>query len=299
MKPNFQTISITDETYPTLLKNIHNPPRTLYVRGSIRALSLSQPYITIVGTRKATYDGKTITKEIACDLAQKGFVIVSGLALGIDGAAHEGALLAKGTTIAVLGNGIDTIYPRCHERLAERILESGGAIISEYPPGTPAYPNQFLERNRIVSGFSIATIVVEAPARSGSIATAHLALEQGRDVFVIPGPTTHANYRGSHTLIRNGARLAANAEDIYDDLKDSLRNWFPEFREPKHCKNENAKGGLQEKIIKLLKASKRALPLHAIIENIETDPQTAAQCLTFLTMEGTIEEQNGQFIIKK
>ena len=145
-------------------------------------------------------------------------MVVSGLALGIDAAAHEGALDGGGRTVAVLANGLDTVYPPSHEQLARRILERNGCILSEYPPGTPAFPSQFLARNRIVSGLALATVIIEAPARSGTLVTAKFALEQGREVFVLPGPARHPNFAGAHRLIREGARLIATADDILEDL---------------------------------------------------------------------------------
>ncbi len=183
-----------------------------------------------MGTRKATSQGRFIAKEIAKKLSEMGMVIVSGLAMGIDTAAHEGALAGAGRTIAVLACGLDNIYPRQNENLAKKIIGTGGAVISEYPVGTEAFKNQFLERNRIVSGLCIATIVVEAPRESGALVTARLAAEQGREVFVFPGPTNHPNYHGSHKLIRDGARLVSSIDDILEDLNSEIPN-FPAFAE--------------------------------------------------------------------
>src|SRR3989339_275158 len=209
-------VSFDDSRYPALLKEIPDPPTRLFCRGQ-----LPHPdsiCIAIIGTRKATTQGKAMAQRIARDLAASGIVIVSGLAMGIDTVAHKGALEASGKTIAVLANGLDNVYPAQNTSLANDLLAHGGAILSEYPAGTPAYPNQFLERNRIVSGLCVATIVVEAPERSGTLATARFALEQGREVFVVPGPADHPNYIGSHRLIRDGARLVTAASDIYEDL---------------------------------------------------------------------------------
>ena len=172
--------------------------------------------IAIVGTRRATPDGKSTARRFAAELARAGIVIVSGLAFGVDAAAHEGCLDAEGKTVAVLACGLANIYPRNNEPLAKKILAQGGAIISEYPPDMPAYPSRFLERNRIVSGLSKGTLVIEAPERSGSLATARFALEQNRDVFVVPGPIAHPNFKGSHALIRQGAELVTTPEDILE-----------------------------------------------------------------------------------
>src|SRR3989344_4971641 len=163
-------ISQKNPEYPSLLKEIQNPPEKLYVLGNLPSEPLAnRPKIAIVGTRKATAQGRLLAKEIARKLTELGVIIVSGLAMGIDTSAHEGAVKAGGQTIAVLANGLDTIYPRQNENLAKKILELDGAIISEYPTNTPSFPNQFLERNRIISGLSIATIIIEAPERSGSL----------------------------------------------------------------------------------------------------------------------------------
>ncbi|MEK7481868.1 MAG: DNA-processing protein DprA, partial [Patescibacteria group bacterium] len=172
--------------YPALLREIPNAPEKIYILGKLPPEESLK--IAIVGTRKATDQGRIIAKKLAEKLTNLGIVIVSGLAMGIDTAAHEGAVVANGKTIAVLANGLDKIYPAQNENLAKKILELNGAIISEYEPGKPALEHQFLERNRIVSGLSVATIVIEAPERSGSLVTARLAAEQGREVFVFPGP---------------------------------------------------------------------------------------------------------------
>lgn len=228
-------INQKDPAYPRLLKEIPNPPENLYLLGNLPEKDTQK--IAIVGTRKATAEGKKLAKEIAKKLAERGIIIVSGLAMGIDTAAHEGAIAAclpdgsQGKTIAVLANGLNSVYPAQNENLAKKILESDGALISEYPPETPSFPNQFLERNRIISGLSVATIIIEAPERSGSLATANWAAQQGREVFVFPGPANHSNFRGSHKLIRDGARLVASLEDILEDL--GLENPKSEILNPK------------------------------------------------------------------
>ncbi|MDP2650618.1 MAG: DNA-processing protein DprA, partial [bacterium] len=216
MANEFKVIDIKEEDYPFLLKEIPNPPKQIYVRGVVPDLRL--PAVAIVGTRKATTAGIGIAEGVAADLASRGITIISGLAMGIDTAAHRGALGVRGRTVAVLGNGISEIYPAQNERLAEEILETGGAIISEYPPGEPSFRGNFIHRNRIISGLSVAVVIIEAPLRSGALSTAGFAAEQGRNVFVVPGPVTHPNYVGSHALIRDGATLATGAADILEDL---------------------------------------------------------------------------------
>ena len=202
-----------DPGFPQELREIPHPPFALYIRGILPDPKTAR--LAIVGTRRATPDGKTTARRFSAALARAGAAVVSGLAFGIDAAAHEGCLDADGTTIAVLPGGLNEIYPRNNARIAERILGAGGAIVSEYPPGEPAYPARFLERNRIVSGLSRGVLVIEAPERSGSLATARFAIEQNRDVFVVPGPVTHPHFRGSHGLIRDGAELVRGPEDIF------------------------------------------------------------------------------------
>lgn len=173
-----------------------------------------KPTVAIVGTRKPTSYGREVTQRFSYELASRGVVIVSGLALGVDGIAHTSALEADGTTLAVLGNGLPEINPRSHAALAAKIIEQGGAIISEYPPGTPALGHRFLERNRIVSGLSDAILITEAALRSGTMSTATHALEQGREVFVVPGNITSPMSAGCNALIAQGALVATKPEDI-------------------------------------------------------------------------------------
>ncbi len=213
-------VDLNGENFPKPLRDIPGFPRKLYYQGIL--LSEAEACITIVGTRRATPWGLEIAGVMGRDLAEAGITVVSGLAVGIDGAAHRGALKGGGRTIAILAGGLNKIYPREHESLAVEILKAGGALVSEYEPGADSLPNQFLERNRIVSGLSLGVVVIEAPLRSGAISTAHYALEQGREVFVVPGPAHHYNYFGAHKLIRDGARLVTSARDIIEDLGDRL-----------------------------------------------------------------------------
>ena len=205
-----------DEAYPALLREIHDPPFGIYILGTLANADFGKS-IAIVGTRRGTPEGRSIAKRFARELADAGCPIVSGLALGIDAAAHEGCLeTAQGITLAILAGGLDAIYPATNEHLARKILERGGGIISEYPFGSPPLPYRFLERNRIVSGLTKGVLVVECPDGSGSLATARFALEQNRDVFVVPGPISHPNFFGSHSLIRQGAELVTKPEEIFE-----------------------------------------------------------------------------------
>jgi len=286
-----------DAAYPPLLKEISNPPSPLYLLGVVP--SPSDVTIAVVGTRKATREGMLFAKQIGSDLSKAGAVVVSGLALGIDGAAHEGAVSVHGRTIAVLASGLDLIYPRTHENLAREILDNKGAIASEYKKGAPALPHQFLERNRIVSGLSVATVVIEAPIHSGALVTAKFALEQGRELFVVPGPVNHPNFRGSHMLLRNGARLVTSAAEILEDLENTISNYqltlpLSEKREPL----SEVKDEADILIVSALKDSPEPLSVDNLAENIKLELHIVNQRLTFLTLRGVIEEKNGRFRLK-
>ncbi len=216
-QPGHDLVLFHDSDYPPLLRQISDAPFGLWTDGDRGCLSAQPPSVAMVGSRKASHYGRSQALTIATQLAGRGCTVISGLALGIDAAAHEGALQAEGITLAVLGSGCDQIYPRRHWRLADRIREKG-LIISEFPPGTMAYPGHFPRRNRIVTGMSQAVIVVEAALRSGSLVSARLALAQGREVMAVPGPVTHPNTRGCHHLIRDGAALVESAEDVLREL---------------------------------------------------------------------------------
>lgn len=273
---------------PFLLKEIPSAPLEIYILGEMPDESLSK--IAIVGTRKATTEGRSIANQLARSLSRAGAVIVSGLAMGIDTAAHEGALSVSGRTIAVLGNGIGEIYPRQNENLAKRILEANGAIISEYPAGTPSFPNQFLERNRIVSGLCIATIVIEAPEHSGALVTARLAAEQGREVFVVPGPVNHPNYRGSHQLIRDGARLVASVEDILEDLNINIETQNSKSKIQNYNSKFKTADTNQLLILKTIQEAGEPLNIDKIIQLTKLEPQTVNQSLALLIIEDLIKE---------
>ena len=206
--------------YLRLLSEVPSPPKQLYVMGTLPAERL--PSVAIVGTRKPSSYGKEVTQRLAYDLAKKGLVIISGLALGVDGIAHRAALEAGGITIAVLANGLPQIYPATHKDLADQITKQGGAVLSEYEPETSARTYQFLQRNRIVSGLSDAIIITEAAARSGTLNTAMHALEQGKEVFVVPGNITSPLSTGCNTLLKQGARPVTCADDILEVVAPDL-----------------------------------------------------------------------------
>lgn len=211
-----ELISEKDDGYPPLLREMSSPPTKLYILGDNHVLSGGG--IAIVGTRKASPRGREVAKKFAIDIAGAGFVVVSGLAEGIDTAAHEGAIEAGGKTIAVLGTAIDSVYPKENKDLANRIIEGWGAVISEYGPSEGTSKESFVLRNRIISGLSLAVVVIEAPETSGALATARFAGEQGRGVFVVPGSIDDPNYVGSHALIRDGAILVTSVEEVLSEI---------------------------------------------------------------------------------
>ena len=212
-KLEVQLISFWDESYPALLRKIFDPPALLYLRGRLP----TKDCFAIVGSRRATTSGLQLTHQIATGLAEHDICIVSGLARGVDSAAHRGALAAGGATIAVLGCGIDRIYPPDNTRLFLEIAVDN-AIISEYPPGTPPLAGHFPGRNRIISGLSRGVLIVEATENSGSLITGDFALEQGRELFAIPGPVQHPNSRGTNQLLKEGAQLVTDSSDILSAL---------------------------------------------------------------------------------
>jgi DNA processing protein len=218
--PDAHLLTPSDAGYPALLREIARPPPQLFIRGNVDALSL--PQLAIVGSRNATPVGAETAHSFASYLATRGFCITSGLAEGIDAAAHRGALAARGRTLAVCGTGPDTVYPRQHERLADEIVAAGGAIVSEFAPGTPVFRANFPRRNRLISGLSVGTLVIEASVRSGALITARHAMEQGREVFAIPGSIHNPVARGCHHLIRSGAKLVETAADIVEELSGLL-----------------------------------------------------------------------------
>lgn len=214
-EPGNHLITCQDPRYPALLAEIPDPPPLLFVRGDPTVLD--QPQLAMVGSRNPTPAGLQAAHDFAAHLAGAGMTITSGLALGIDGAAHYGALDGPGRSIAVMGTGLDRVYPARHRDLAHQIAAQG-ALVSEFPPGTPPKADHFPRRNRIISGLSLGTLVVEAALRSGSLITARLALEQGREVFAMPGSIHNPLARGCHALIRQGAKLVENAQDIAEEL---------------------------------------------------------------------------------
>ena len=218
-------LSPTDANYPPLLKEITLRPDYLFIEGQISLLN--QWSIAMVGSRNPTATGIETAQRFAFELTQAGFVITSGLAIGVDTACHLGAIKHNGATIAVLGTGIDVIYPRQNRALSQRILDSGGVLMSEYRLGTPPLAHNFPKRNRIIAGISMGVLVVEATLKSGSLITARLALEYNRELFAVPGSIHNPLSKGCHQLLRNGAKLVETTQDVYEELGQFIRTPIP------------------------------------------------------------------------
>ena len=274
-----------DNGFPLLLKEISFCPFGIYVLG---VLKLPEFPVAIVGTRRATPRGKEAAKAFAFKLGSAGFAIISGLAMGIDEAAHQGALDGGGKTIAVLGTPLDNIYPKQNEGLAKRILEKGGAVISEFSLGNDYHPQNFLIRNRIISGLTKAVIVIEAPEKSGALATARFALEQNREIFVVPGNIGAQNYKGSHGLIKAGAALVEGPEDILDFFNVKTGKKLPELEE---------NGGDENKILSVLMENGGELAPDKILEMAGIDAGILNKNLAKLTIKGIIKEINGKYTL--
>jgi len=293
-QPTIDEIHIDSPGYPRLLREIAAPPQILYHRGFLPGPSLS--LFAIVGTRKATRDGTSLARRIARELAERGFGSVSGLAFGIDAAAHEGTLEGGGKTFAVLANGLDAIYPTYHERLALDILHQGGGLLSEYPMGTPALPHHFLERNRIVAGLALATIVIEAPVRSGALVTARLAAEHGREVFVFPGPAGHLHYTGSHHLIRTGARLVSSLADIFEDLQGEF-SFHTADPQPTAGISPHTLSPDEKELCVHIQQSGSGCTIDQLVVLTGKEPSFINQKLTPLIMKGVVIEKPGGIFV--
>jgi DNA processing protein len=279
--------------YPQLLEATAQPPWVLYTRGN-REL-LGRPGIAIVGTRTPTVYGKRMAEQYARELSRSGVCVVSGLARGIDGAAHLGALEEPGSTIAVLGCGIDVIYPKEHAYLYGRIAEKG-LILSEYPPGRPGAPGLFPQRNRIIAGLSLGTFVIEAALKSGSLITADQALDESRDVFALPGPVTSPKSAGTNALIQQGAKLVACARDIldeYPELAAQSRN-IPESHVHTRAYGEHLSAE-EQRILKLL--ADAPMTIDDLIERLQTNFGHLHAILLSLQLKKRIEQLPGSVYI--
>ena len=289
-KNKVNVLTIEDALYPENLKTIHYPPPVLYFKGTI--LESDKNSISIVGSRKATYYGKMVAEKISKDLALAGLTIISGMARGIDTAAHKGALSVSGRTIAVLGCGIDHIYPPENRRLAQEIQESG-AVISEFSLSTLPERQNFPRRNRVISGLSLGTVVVEAAEKSGALITADFALEQGREVFAIPGNINSPLSNGSHNLIKQGAKLVENYQDILEEIHIVL----PQKTAEKEMVKENTFLTEEEKIIYQV-ITKEPTQIDDIIGVSKLSAGKVSEVLLNLELKDLIKEIEGKRFIK-
>jgi len=283
MTNEIKTVSIQDKNYPKLLKEIKNAPEVLYYRGE---LNPAEQRLAIVGTRRCSDYGKQVALEIAGDLAEAGLTIVSGLAPGIDTFAHQATVERNKRTIAVLGTGIDekSIYPQENLKLAEKILETGGCLISEYPPGTQGKNFTFPQRNRIISGLSLGVLVVEAKEGSGALITADYASKQNRKIFAIPGPIHTLNSWGPHFLIKRGAKLVENADDILEELNLDVSK----AKTDKAVTGESTEENL---ILNILKEN--SLHIDKIIEKTKLSTPKVASTLAILEIKGKVRNLGG------
>ena len=296
---------LDDGAYPQLLREIPDPPITLYVRGRW-AECLEAPCVALVGSRRSSTYGQNVALSLARDLASRGVTIVSGLARGIDAAAHRGALEAGGRTAAVLGTGLDEVYPRDHRRLAAEILEKGGALVTQFPLGTPPVAENFPYRNRIISGLSLGVVVVEAAENSGSLITARLALEQGREVYAVPGNITSRNSFGSNYLIKGaGAKLVQAWQDVAAEFPPDIAATLLPPQPRKGSKRSDADAALpadlsdtERAVLKLLSADE---PSHidALAESSGLAVQELSGLLLALEMRELIRQLPGRCFVRK
>ena len=284
-------ISIENERYPELLSHIQHPPYIIYQKGN---MDLSKPCIAIVGSRKCSEYGYRMAYDIASELSKRGVTIVSGVAKGIDAAAHEGALV-YGKTIGVLGNGPDTYYPSCNAKL-QRQIETQGCILSEYPVNTRPHPSFFPARNRIISGISRGVLVVEAAEKSGSLITANFALEQGRDVFAVPGNAWSKLSIGSNKIIQSGGKLVLNAYDIIEEIEHYLP---AQSLQSCHDRDNFELNKLaQDEIMVYDNLSREPLYIDEVNNKIKLPIATLQYIITSLELKGLIKRLPGQRLVR-
>jgi DNA processing protein len=299
---------LDDGVYPSLLREIYDPPITLYVKGAWDQC-LDQPCVAIVGSRRCSTYGQNAALMLARDLAQRGVTVVSGFARGIDAAAHRGALEGGGRTVAVLGTGIDQFYPRDHKKLADEILERGGAVVTQFPLSTPPVSENFPYRNRIISGLSLGVVVVEAAENSGSLITARLAIEQNREVFAVPGNITSRNSFGTNYLIKGaGAKLVQQWQDIAAELPPQIAAKLlpPPFGEKKNEKSlahqlalvPDNLSGAEHAVFKLLSADNPA-HIDALLDTTKLSISDLTAALLALEMRELVRALPGRCFVRK
>jgi len=290
-----KVVSCFDEGYPANLKEIYNPPIVLYMKGELTAEDKYS--IAIVGSRRASRYGLQTAERLGCELASRGLTVVSGLARGIDACGHKGALKAKGRTIAVLGSGLANIYPPEHIKLAEEIAKDGAAI-SEFPMNMEPYKDNFPRRNRIISGLCLGVIVVEAARNSGALITADFALEEGRELFAVPGQARAATSAGTNMLIRQGAKLVESADDVIEELDEVIKGHMKATAKMALGAGKISKipGGLNESEAKILAVLKNApISVDEITEETGLPPAETMNCLTRLELKSFIKRLPGKF----
>ena len=284
-------IDCEDERFPQQLKQIYDPPLVLYYKGNLDALA--QPSLAVVGSRHTTSYGFEIARKLSYQAAYAGLMIVSGFARGIDTAAHQGALAARGATVAVLGSSIDLLYPEENQPLAEKMIESGGAILSEFPFGTPPGKYTFPLRNRIVSGLSEGVLVIEAGEKSGALITARLAGEQGRQVFAVPGRIDNPHSKGCHQLIKDGAHLVETVEDIFSELE----RLFPKQQiQPAGRKLPETITQEEKTILDAL--ADEETHIDSIIEKSGLQPSEVSSTLLRLQLEKLVRQLPGNYFVR-
>jgi DNA processing protein len=285
-------MTVKDASYPKRLKEIYDPPPLLYVRGELK--EEDELAVAIVGSRKTTPYGRWITEKMGQELARHGITIVSGMARGIDSHAHEGALSGGGRTIAVLGCGVDVVYPPENRNLYKRMINQG-AVLSEFPMGSPPEGGHFPKRNRIISGLSIGVVVVQAGMESGSLITANYALEQGREVFAVPGNVGSDSSRGTHQLIKDGAKLVESSEDI---LEEVLPQWRKEREAPKDVERP-VRDLTDEEMVLFEQLGETPLHIDALIRRSQFEPGKVSSLLLNLELKGLISQWPGKCFSKK
>ncbi len=297
-KYGVKAISYFDGDYPANLKEIYDPPVVLYVKG--RLIPEDRYSIAIVGSRRASRYGLQTSERLGYELAVRGLTVVSGLARGIDAAGHKGALKAKGRTIAVLGSGLANIYPPEHRKLADEISENG-AVVSEFPMECEPYKDNFPRRNRIISGLSLGVVVVEAAKNSGALITTDFALEQGRELFAVPGQARTATAAGTNMLLRQGAKLVESADDIMEELKEVIGGHLKSEKKA-GCKKEDSAlkvnlNGAEEKIFGALTGEPKSID--EIVDGLEIAAGETLSCLTRLELKGLVHRLPGKLYVRK
>lgn len=281
-------ITIHDDNYPKLLKEIYSPPALLYIKGNQECLS--EPSLSVVGTRKTTQYGRHVTPELVRQFSNAGLTIVSGIALGIDTLAHQAALDAHGNTIAVMACGLDLIYPATNRKLAENIINNNGILISEYPLGTPPLRQHFPVRNRIISGLSRGVVVIEGNKDSGSLITAKCALEQNREIFAVPGNISSETARGPNKLIKLGATVVTSANDVLETLKlDYIQ---------KTIQNKKILPNTKEEAQLVAILSLEPVHIDELVQKSKLNTSTINSVLTMMEMKGIVKHVGGmQYVL--